>query len=86
MPVGGFLDSFPAILFVVVHLILIVLGIWALRRTSTTGRTYAWAFGLYILSQIVFLSFFGNVITIKMAVLLEQLLVAAMVIWIALGS
>ena len=47
--------------------------------------TYAWAFGLYALSQVVFLGFFGGVITIKMAVLLEQILIAILVIWIAIA-
>lgn len=82
MPIGGFLDSLPSILFVVVHLAFLAVGLWALWRTNSEGRDYAWAFGLYALSQIVFLGFFGGVITIKMAVLLEQILMVILVIWI----
>lgn len=86
MPIGGFLDSFPAILFVVVHLVFLGVGVWALWKTQQNGMSYAWAFGLYALSQIVFLGFFGGVITIKMAVLLEQILLVIAVIWIATAS
>ena len=85
MPFGGFLDSLPAIVFIVVHLAALALGLWAIWRANADGMTYAWAFGLYALSQIVFLGFFGGVITIKMAVLLEQILIAALVIWIAVA-
>ena len=83
MPIGGFLDSFPSILFVIVHLVFLAVGLWALWRANSEGKDYAWAFGLYALSQIVFLGFFGGVVTIKMAVLLEQILIVILVIWIA---
>ena len=86
MPIGGFLDSFPPILFVIVHLAFLAVGVWALWKTNQNGMSYAWAFGLYALSQIVFLGFFGGVITIKMAVLLEQILLVILVIWIATAS
>ena len=86
MPIGGFLDSLPSVLFVIVHLILLAAGLWALWKTNAEGRSYAWAFGLYALSQVVFLGFFGGVITIKLAVLLEQLLIVAMVLWIVMGA
>ena len=85
MPIGGFLDTLPPILFIVVHLAALVLGLWAMWRANADGMTYAWAFGLYALSQVVFLGFFGEVITIKMAVLLEQILIAMLVIWIAVA-
>ena len=86
MPFGGFLDSFPPILFVIVHLVFLAVGVWALWKTNQNGMSYAWAFGLYALSQIVFLGFFGGVITIKMAVLPEQILLVILVIWIATAS
>ena len=86
MPIGGFLDSLPAILFIIVHLVALAVGVWAIWKTQQDGVSYAWAFGLYALSQIVFLGFFGGVITIKMAVLLEQILMLILVIWIATAS
>ena len=82
MPIGGFLDSLPSILFVIVHLALLAVAVWAVWRLNMGGVGYAWAFGLYAISQLVFLAFVGGVITIKLAVLLEQLLMVAMVIWI----
>ena len=85
MPIGGFLDTLPSLLFIIVHLAALALGLWAIWRANADGMTYAWAFGLYALSQVVFLGFFGGVITIKMAVLLEQILIAILVIWIAIA-
>jgi uncharacterized membrane protein len=85
MPIGGYLDTLPAFLFVAVHLVLLVVGVWAIWRANADGMTYAWAFGLYAVSQIVFLGFFGGVITIKLAVLLEQILIVILVIWIAMS-
>ena len=84
MPIGGFLDSLPSILFVIVHLVLLAVAVWAIWRLNMGGIAYAWAFSLYAISQLVFLSFFGGIITIKMAVLLEQLLIVAMVVWIVM--
>lgn len=86
MPVGGFLDSFPVALFVTVHLAELVIGLWAIR-TLTNGRAaYAYAFALYALSQIGFLAVFGGAFTLKFGVLIEQMLVLAMVVWIAIRT
>jgi hypothetical protein len=85
MPVGGFLDSIPTAVFVAVHLAELAIGVWAIR--SLTGRVpYAYAFALYAISQIGFLTVFGGGITLKFGVLIEQVLVLAMVLWIALRT
>ena len=47
------------------------------------GRPLAPTFWLYVAAQAIFLGFFGGVLTMKMAVLLEQTLMAVMVIAIA---
>ena len=70
MPIGGFLDSLPSVLFVSAHVLFLAVGAWALRRASATGAAFAAAFWLYAVSQIVFLAFFGGVMTMKMAVLI----------------
>ncbi len=83
MPIGGFLDSFPTLLFVAVHVVFLIVGVWAWKKAAGARRKFAAAFWLYAVSQIVFLAFFGGAITLKMAVLLEQTLVVIMVLWIA---
>ena len=79
MPVGGFLDSFPAAVFIAAHFLFLAVGMWALRR-ATGNRLQPSAFWLYVVTQVVFLSFFGGVLTLKMAVLLEQMLIVAFVV------
>lgn len=79
MPVGGFLDSFPTLVFVVAHVLFAVVGLWAVR---TAGAPFASLFWLYILSQIGFLAVFGGILTLKTGVLLEQTLMLIFVILI----
>ena len=82
MPIGGFLDSLPTMLYVAVHVIFLAVGIWAWKKASDNKQSFAPALWLYVASQVVFLCFFGGMITIKMAVLLEQTLMVIMVIYI----
>ena len=84
MPIGGFLDTFPTILFVAFHLVFLAIGVWALWKTQQGGVSYAWAFGLYALSQVFFLGHFSGILTLKMTVFLEQSLMVILVIWIAM--
>jgi len=81
MPFGTFLDSFPSALFIAAHLLFLVLGVWAVRRAG--AAKYAWALWLYAGSQVFFLAFFGGALTMKMAVLIEQMLIAVTVFVIA---
>jgi hypothetical protein len=81
MPIGGFLDALPAPLFVLVHLFELGLGVFAVWRLAPRG-TQGWAFALYAASQVVFLAFFSGIITLKMAVLLEQMMIMGLVIWL----
>lgn len=69
MQIGGFLDTFPPALFIGAHVIFLLVGLWAIKRTSNAGQKYAPALWLYIASQPVFLGFFAGIITLKMAVL-----------------
>ena len=82
MPIGNFLDSLPAMLFVAVHLVFLLAGLWAWKKATDNKLPFASAFWLYIATQVVFLSFFGGVITMKMAVLIEQTLMVIMVLYI----
>ena len=80
MPIGGFLDSLPALLFIGAHIVFIVVGIWAWRRSIQSGLPFSSVFLLYIISQIGFLAFFGGVMTLKLAVLFDQTLILILVI------
>ena len=80
MPLGTFLDSMPALLFVAAHVLFLAVAIWAARAASAP------LFWLYAVSQVIFLAFFGGVITMKMAVLVEQTLVVIMVAMMVIGK
>lgn len=80
MPIGGFLDTLPAMLFVGAHVIFLLVGLWAVKKATGDKLRFAWALWLYVVSQPVFLAFFGGLITMKMAVLLEQTLMVIMVL------
>ena len=82
MPVGGFLDTLPAMLYVAAHVLFLVVGIWAWKKATDAKLAFASAFWLYVASQVVFLAFFGGLIVMKMAVLLEQTLMVIMVVLI----
>jgi hypothetical protein len=83
MPFGTFLDSFPSLLFVAAHLMFMAVGVWAVRSLTSARSTFAPLLWLYVLTQLIFLGFFGGVITMKMAVLIEQTLLVIMIALIA---
>jgi hypothetical protein len=80
MPIGGFLDSLPTMLFIVAHVLFLVVGVWALRRSAQAGLPFSSALWLYIISQVGFLAVFGGVLTLKMGVLIEQTLILIFVV------
>ena len=84
MPIGGFLDSLPTMLYVAVHVIFLGVGVWAWKKATDAKQKFASAFWLYAASQVVFLAFFGGILTMKMAVLLDQTLMVIMVLWIVM--
>ena len=83
MPIGTFLDSFPSLLFVAAHLMFMAVGVWAVRSLTSARSTFAPLLWLYVVTQLIFLGLFGGVITMKMAVLIEQTLIVVMVALIA---
>jgi len=80
MPVGGFLDSFPTLVFVAAHVLFLLVGVWAMRTATQARLPFASAFYLYIVSQVGFLAVFGGLLTLKMGVLLEQTLMLIFVV------
>ena len=57
MPIGGFLDTFPAMLYVAAHVIFLLVGLWAVKRATDDHARFASALWLYVLSQPVFWRF-----------------------------
>jgi len=86
MPFGSFLDSLPSLLFVAAHAIFLVVGIWAATSLAKAGRPFAPVIWLYVVSQVVFLAFFGGAITMKMAVLVEQTLLVVLIAALTIRS
>ena len=86
LPLGGFLDDLPKVLYVGAHVAFLGMGIWLWARAHGAGLPYPEALLLYALSQIVFFGFFANWITLKMAVLSEQMLIGAMVLVIVVRA
>jgi hypothetical protein len=83
MPIGGFLELFPSLLFIGAHLFFLGVGVWTWRNAMGAGLRFAPAIWLYVVSQVVFLVFFAGGITMKMAVLAEQTCMVALMVAIA---
>ena len=85
-PFGGFLDDLPKALYVLAHIAFLGVGIglWAHARNAAFPQPGALL--LYVMSQAVFFVFFANWITLKMAVLVEQALMLAMVCVIVIAA
>lgn len=75
MPMGDFLDQIPSAVWIACHIIFLVAGIWAARKNSV--------FWFYVAAQVVFLLMFAGAFTMKMSVLLEQMMIFIMVILLA---
>ncbi len=81
---GGFLDTMPAWLFILAHILFLAIGLWAAKTAMDKKLKFAKAFWLYALVHVGFLSFFlVGALTFKMAVFIEQMLLVVMVVWIA---
>jgi hypothetical protein len=79
------LDQLPTALYVVAHIAFFIVGISLWTHVKGTAFPHPGALLLYVGSQAVFFGFFAHWITLKMAVLVEQMLMLAMVWLIAAG-
>ncbi len=86
MAIGVFLDTLPTIIFVVTHIILLLVGLWTIMNAKNKKLKYASAFWLYVLVHVGFLSVFGGLLTLKMGVFIEQILIVIMVLWISMKA
>jgi hypothetical protein len=85
-PIGAFLDDLPTALYVVAHAMFLAVGVWLWLQASSHALPYAAALLLYAASQLGFFACFAKRITMKLAVLTEQMLVFGMVLLIALRA
>lgn len=84
VPAGRLLDEVPKAFYVLAHVMFLAIGIWLWARAAQHTLPYSGALALYVISQVGFLAYFANVITMKTAVLVEQMAVVAMLILIIL--
>ena len=82
---GAFLDELPKALYVVAHVAFLAVGLWLWNHAKPGAPFSPGVLLLYAASQLVFFLYFANLITFKMAVLVEQMLMVAMVILIGLA-
>ena len=85
-PFGGFLDDVPKAVYVLAHVAMFAVGIGLWVYARNTAFPHPGALLLYVMSQVIFFSFFANRITLKMAVLVEQMLMLIMVCAIVIGA
>ena len=85
-PAGRFLDKVPQAMYAAAHVMFLAVGIWFWARAEGASLPYAGAFGLYLVTQVGFLAFFGWLITMKTAVLVEQSLLLVMLLLIVLKA
>ena len=86
MPFGEFLDTLPAEMFIVVHVVLLLVALWVFKKASDKKLKYAKAFLLYALVHVSFLAMLGGLLTLKMSVFIEQVLIVVMVLWIIMNA
>lgn len=86
LPAGKVLDELPVSLYVLAHVVFLGIGIWLWLRATGGGLPWSGALLFYVISQIAFFGYFTKSITLKMAVLAEQILMVAMVLWIVLRT
>lgn len=85
-PVGGALDDVPAALYVLAHVMFLAVGIWLWALAAQHGLPGSGALALYVVSQVGFLAYFAHAITMKTAVLIEQIAVCLMLLVIVLSA
>ena len=86
LPLGKFLDDLPKAMYIAAHVAFLGIGVWLWARADDHALPYSGALLLYALSQVVFFGHFANWITLKMAVLTEQMMMVAMVVLIVLKA
>jgi hypothetical protein len=80
MPEGYFLESWPTGIFVIAHILFILVGYWSFKSSKKHNQPYAGLIWIYIITQFFFLAMFGGFITMKLAVLMEQICIVIIIV------
>ncbi len=83
MPLGSFLNTLSPTFFICVHILFFLLGFWAVMKAKRDKRSFASLLMLYVLAQLVFIGYFAGVFNMKLAVLIEQILMVILVCGVA---
>jgi hypothetical protein len=58
MPFGGFINIFPPVFFMVVHLLAFVIGAYFAKRTFEANLSaIGWGFTLYAIAEVVYMTY-----------------------------
>jgi hypothetical protein len=58
MPIGSFLNAFPPVFFLVVHLVAFLIGAYfASRAFSAAAPLLGWAFSLFAVAELVYMTY-----------------------------
>ncbi len=61
MPIGAFINSLPPAVFILVHLVAFVIGVYlayrAFNSDAESARTIGWGFTLYAIAELVYMTY-----------------------------
>ncbi len=61
MPIGSFINALPPAVFLVVHLVAFIIGVYLAYRAFNAGgqsaRTIGWGFILYAIAELVYMTY-----------------------------
>lgn len=89
MPFGTFINVFPPVFFLVVHLVAFLIGAYFARQTFQAGaRLVGWGFTLYAIAEIVYMTYHLDWTVFLFAHTIAEVLdlVAFILIFVAIGQ
>ena len=87
MPIGAFINVIPNAVFVVVHAVALIIGIYFARRSFAAGATdFGRAFSLYALAELSYITYHFDWTTFLFAHLISEVLDLLAFILIFMGA
>jgi len=86
MPIGAFINVFPPAVFLLVHLVAFLIGAYFAYRAFGAGlNTFGWAFTLYALAEIVYMTYHLDITVFLFAHTISEVLdlVAFVLVFVA---
>jgi hypothetical protein len=75
MPIGAFINVFPPAMFLLVHLVAFLIGAYFAYRSFGAGLgTFGWAFTLYAVAEIVYMTYHLDVTVFLFAHTISEVL------------